>query len=100
MGYGMLELSHGIMHTIKNKFHTHAHDGYHHLDDHHTVLYSAAVSQSNDNDSISPFNSYFLFFEQDTLILRNLVAEPSCVSETFERLTPSYSTPLVPPPLS
>jgi hypothetical protein len=100
IGYGMLEVSHGIMHKIKNKFHTHAHDSNHHFEDHHTVLYSPAASQPTDNDSISPFNSYFLFFEQDILILRNLVAGHSCVSETLERLTPFYSTPLVPPPLS
>jgi hypothetical protein len=100
VGYGMLKLSHGIMHTIKNKFHTHAHDSDHHLDDHHTVLYSPAASQPTDNDSISLFNSYFLFFEQDILILRNLVAGPPCVSETLQQLTPFYCAPLVPPPLS
>jgi hypothetical protein len=100
MGYGMLEVSHGIMHEIKNKFHHHAHDHFHNLSEHSGAsFYVTPNSPPDNNDSISAFNSYFLFFECNPLILENLVAESTYESETLEPLTLFYSNPLVPPPL-
>ncbi len=98
MAFGIMDISHGILHGIKNEFHGHGHKSHHTIGDHHVTL-QAEVSHQTDSDPASPIHSYFLFFENCNPIVINFSAivthhlEGACLLSSF------YAAPLVPPPL-
>ena len=98
MSFAIMDVSHRILHGIKNEFHSHEHESHHTIGDHHVSL-QAEVSHQTDSDPASPVHSYFLFFENCNAIVINFSAAVTHYLEGSFPLSSFYAAPLVPPPL-
>src|SRR5687768_9272875 len=92
MGYGIIETSHGLLHSLKNNVHFHDHERHHHIEDHHIILHDDA-SQTNHADSTIPIYSYFLFFEHLIPLTIDLNINLPYPREVILQLKSIYSTP-------
>ncbi|HZI24014.1 MAG TPA: hypothetical protein VFD46_02995 [Chryseolinea sp.] len=92
--FGILEIGHKAMHTLKNPVHHHQADHHHILKDHDIQLDDSTDAIDNILSSLS-FN--IAFYESFTLVLINVLSKPQYQLQDAAKTITIVCSPFAPP---